>query len=95
MCLISSSEVIVTTNEQYGDDVLHGLQMITVRNYRLEKGRELQLPHKCVAIALYEDTLDVTSGCVLYQYTLTGTFIMKLFEDTTGSNTGSRHILLL
>ncbi|KAH3749350.1 hypothetical protein DPMN_183847 [Dreissena polymorpha] len=90
MCLISPSEVVVTTNGKSGDG---GLQIISVSNERLEKGSKLQLPHKCVGISHHEDALYVTSGCALYQYTLTGTVVKKLYEDTTGDNTGSGYIL--
>ncbi|KAH3749922.1 hypothetical protein DPMN_184437 [Dreissena polymorpha] len=90
MCLISPNELIVTTNEH---DDLHFLQMITVRNDKLEKGNKIQLPHRCVGIARHEGDLYVTSGTALYQYTRTGTLVKKLYEDTTGDNTGSGHIL--
>ncbi|XP_052235850.1 uncharacterized protein LOC127847759 [Dreissena polymorpha] len=86
MCMISPCEVVITTNEQNGDG-LHGLQMITVRNYRLQKGNKIQLPHNCVGIAHHKGSLYVTSGKALYHYTLTGTVIKKLYEDTIGSNT--------
>ncbi|XP_052235828.1 uncharacterized protein LOC127847747 isoform X2 [Dreissena polymorpha] len=87
MCLISPNEVVVTTNEKSSDGDLNCLQMITVRNGRLEKGRELQLPHWCVGIAHHKGDLYVTSGRALYQYTLTGTLVQKLYEDITGSDT--------
>ncbi|KAH3749878.1 hypothetical protein DPMN_184393 [Dreissena polymorpha] len=87
MCLISSSEVIVTTNETGNDDGLHGLQMIYVRINRLEKGWRLQLPHRCVGIAHHDEHLYVTSGIALFKYTLTGKLIKKLYEDTTRSDT--------
>ncbi|KAH3749951.1 hypothetical protein DPMN_184467 [Dreissena polymorpha] len=94
MCLISSSEVVVTMNENYKDDGLHCLQMINTKNGRLEMGRKLQLNHRCVGIAHHKDDLYVTSGTALYQYTLTGTLVKKLYEDKTNSNTGSGQILL-
>ncbi|KAH3749961.1 hypothetical protein DPMN_184477 [Dreissena polymorpha] len=61
--------------------------MITVRNNRLEEGRKLQLPQTCVGTAHHEGALYITSFTALYQYTLTGTLVKKLYEDTTGSNT--------
>ncbi|XP_052237735.1 uncharacterized protein LOC127849052 [Dreissena polymorpha] len=81
------SEVAVTTNESSSDDGLHGLHIISVRNDRLEKGRKLQLSHKCVGIAHHEDALYVTFGTALYQYTLNGNLVKELYEDTTGYNT--------
>ncbi|KAH3749963.1 uncharacterized protein LOC127847747 isoform X4 [Dreissena polymorpha] len=87
MCLISAREVVVTTNEASGIGGLHVLQVITVGNDRLEKGWKLKLPHRCVGVAHHEGDLYVTSGNALYQYTLTGTIVKKLFEDTTSSHT--------
>ncbi|XP_052235845.1 uncharacterized protein LOC127847755 isoform X2 [Dreissena polymorpha] len=61
--------------------------MITVRNDKLEKENKIQLPHRCVGIARHEGDLYVTSGRALYQYTLTGTLVKKLYEYTTGDDT--------
>ncbi|KAH3749873.1 hypothetical protein DPMN_184388 [Dreissena polymorpha] len=57
--------------------------MITVRNDMLEKGRTLQQQHRCVDVTHHEDALFVTSEKAVYQYTLTGLVIQKLYEDTT------------
>ncbi|KAH3850628.1 hypothetical protein DPMN_093052 [Dreissena polymorpha] len=89
MCLMSPSKVVVTTND--GD--IHGLHMIAFRNNVLQKGWKIQLPHRCVGIAHHPGALYVTCGKALYQYTLIGTLVKKLYEDTTGNNTGSGHEL--
>ncbi|KAH3749834.1 hypothetical protein DPMN_184349 [Dreissena polymorpha] len=91
LCLISSSEIVVTMNEKYirvrDEEPVHELQMISVKNNRLYKGWKLLLLYKSIGIANHEDDLYVTSGTALYQYTLTGTLVKKL-HDGIFKNTG-------
>ncbi|KAH3749055.1 hypothetical protein DPMN_183545 [Dreissena polymorpha] len=80
ICLITPSEVAVTV----GNDV----QFISVRNGQLITGRRFQLPHYVVGIAHHHGALYVSSGTALYHYTLTGTLVKKLYEDTGGGSRG-------
>ncbi|KAH3806106.1 uncharacterized protein LOC127834645 [Dreissena polymorpha] len=79
MCQISACEVVVTVHDW--------VQFISVNNVQLVKGRKLQFQHDCFGIAHHEGNLYVTSGTALYQYTLTGTLVKKIYEDTTSEFT--------
>ncbi|XP_052265753.1 uncharacterized protein LOC127868161 [Dreissena polymorpha] len=79
-CQITSSEVAVTLDTA-------GVQFISIRNGQLVNGRKLQLPHNAVGIAHQQGALYITSRTALYHYTLTGTHVKKLYEDTRGSCT--------
>ncbi|KAH3792039.1 hypothetical protein DPMN_145528 [Dreissena polymorpha] len=77
---ITSSEVAVAVNS--------GVQFISVSNGKLVNGRKVQLPHAAYGIAFHQGALYVTSGTALYLYTLTGSLVKKLYEDTHGRLTG-------
>ncbi|KAH3707802.1 hypothetical protein DPMN_067218 [Dreissena polymorpha] len=79
-CLITSSEVAVTVG--------NAVQFISVRNESLINGRRIQLQHAARGIAHHHGALYVTSGTVLYHYTLTGTLMKQLYTDTVGGNSG-------
>ncbi|KAH3796852.1 hypothetical protein DPMN_150427 [Dreissena polymorpha] len=79
ICQITCSEVAVII----GSDV----QFISVRNGQLITGRKFQLPHG--GIAHHHGKLHITSGSALYHYTLTGTLVKKLYEDTGGCDRGN------
>ncbi|XP_052267329.1 uncharacterized protein LOC127869077 [Dreissena polymorpha] len=79
MCQISTSEVAVTVDD--------GVQFISVNNVELVKGRKLQFQHRCSGIAHHEGNLYVTSYTALFQYTLTGTLVKQIYDDTTGGVT--------
>ncbi|KAH3869841.1 hypothetical protein DPMN_033012 [Dreissena polymorpha] len=81
ICQITSSEVAVSLS-------VGGVQFIFVSNEQLVKRRELELPHKALGIAHHQGALYVTSGKTLYHYTLTGTLIKKLYENTEYEYTG-------
>ncbi|KAH3853627.1 hypothetical protein DPMN_096158 [Dreissena polymorpha] len=80
ICLITPSEVAVTV----GNDV----QFISVINGQLITGRRFQLPHDVVGIAHHHGALYVISRTALYHYTLTGTLVKKLYEDTGDGSRG-------
>ncbi|XP_052220540.1 uncharacterized protein LOC127837456 isoform X1 [Dreissena polymorpha] len=80
ICQITSSEVAVTVNKN--------VQLISVINGQLVSGRKLQLPHAARGIAHHQGAVYVTSGTALYQYTLTGSLVKKIYEDSCGSTTG-------
>ncbi|KAH3720350.1 hypothetical protein DPMN_063247 [Dreissena polymorpha] len=74
ICQITSSEVAVTLDGA-------GVQFMSVSNRQLINGRQFQLPHAAVGIAHHKGALYITSRTALYHYTLTGTFVKKLYED--------------
>ncbi|KAH3850779.1 hypothetical protein DPMN_093252 [Dreissena polymorpha] len=75
MCLITSNEVAVTLEDA-------GVQFMSVSNRQLVKGRTLQFPHKAVGIAHRQGALYITSRTALYHYTLSGTLVKKVYEET-------------
>ena len=64
-----------------------GVQFVAVTNGQLVNGRKLQLPHAVAGIAYHRGALYLTSGTALYHYTLTGTLVRKLYEDTIRGST--------
>ncbi|KAH3801109.1 hypothetical protein DPMN_154754 [Dreissena polymorpha] len=74
ICQITSSEVAVNS---YKD-----VQFISVINGQLVNGRKVQLQHAACGIAHHQGSLYVTSGSALYHYTLDGSLLKKLYEDT-------------
>ncbi|KAH3840079.1 hypothetical protein DPMN_113521 [Dreissena polymorpha] len=80
LCNITSSEVAVIFNND--------VQFISVTNGQLVNGRKLSLQHAAIGIAHHQGTLYVTSGTALYQYTLTGLHVKKLYEDAGDYFTG-------
>ncbi|KAH3880348.1 uncharacterized protein LOC127877458 [Dreissena polymorpha] len=78
MCSIDSSLVAVIT---FGSSEIH---FIRVTNGRLVQDRTLNLQHNCSGIAHHHGNLYITSGTDLYQYTVDGTLLSKLNNDTTG-----------
>ncbi|XP_052256923.1 uncharacterized protein LOC127862031 [Dreissena polymorpha] len=79
ICQISECEVAVT--------VYDGIQFISVANLQLVKGRKLKFQHTCAGIAHHAGNLYVTSLTALYQYTLSGALVKKIYEDTTSAYT--------
>ncbi|XP_052220242.1 uncharacterized protein LOC127837321 [Dreissena polymorpha] len=75
ICQITSSEVAVTYDKN--------VQFISVRNWKLKKGRKFLLPHDAFGIAYHEGALYVTSSIVLYQYALSGSLVKKIYEDAS------------
>ncbi|KAH3880315.1 hypothetical protein DPMN_004227 [Dreissena polymorpha] len=55
-----------------------------VTNGRLVQDRTLNLQHNCSGIAYHHSNLYITPGTALYQYSLDGTLLSKLNDDTTG-----------
>ncbi|XP_052283874.1 uncharacterized protein LOC127880594 isoform X1 [Dreissena polymorpha] len=85
MCEITPSEVAVTLNGP--DTNTHEVQFITVNNRKLVMGKKLQLQHICGSIAFQQGDLYITSRTALYMYTLSGKFVSKMYEDTSGDMT--------
>ncbi|KAH3748997.1 hypothetical protein DPMN_183486 [Dreissena polymorpha] len=86
MCEITPSEVAVTLNGP--DTNIHEVQFITVNIRQLVIGKKLQLQHTCCGIAYHQGDLYITSQTALFMYTLSGKFVSKMYEDTSGSVTG-------
>ncbi|KAH3848840.1 hypothetical protein DPMN_091223 [Dreissena polymorpha] len=78
MCSIDSSLVAVITLES------SEIYFIRVTNGRLVQDRILKLQNNCLGIAHHHGNLFITSGTVLYQYTVYGTLLSKLTDDTSG-----------
>ncbi|XP_052260888.1 uncharacterized protein LOC127865044 [Dreissena polymorpha] len=83
MCSIDSSLVAVITFKS------SNIYFIRVTNGRLVQDRALNLQHDCSGIAHHHRNLYITSGTALYQYSLDGTLLRKLYDDTTGLLKGS------
>ncbi|KAH3851989.1 hypothetical protein DPMN_094478 [Dreissena polymorpha] len=83
MCLITPCQVAVAVNKH--------IQFVSVNSGQLVKGRRLQLQHDCAGVAHHQGDLYVTSGQALYKYTLTGTLVNKMYEDTSTYCTGNGH----
>ncbi|XP_052253921.1 uncharacterized protein LOC127860121 isoform X1 [Dreissena polymorpha] len=77
ICQITSSEVAVTFNKN--------VQFISVSNGQLVNGRKFSVQHYVKGIAHLKGELYITSGTALYHYTLTGSFVKKLYEDAGDS----------
>ncbi|KAH3851953.1 uncharacterized protein LOC127874844 [Dreissena polymorpha] len=80
MCVITPCQVAVAVDSC--------IQFVSVNSGQLMKGRRLQLQHDCKGVAHHQGDLYVTSsGQALYKYTLTGTLVNKMYEDTSNSLT--------
>ncbi|KAH3879462.1 hypothetical protein DPMN_003365 [Dreissena polymorpha] len=84
MCLITPSEAAVALGD-------HGVMFITVTQSKLVPGRRLQIQHDCTGIAHHEGDLFICSFTALYKYSLSGTLVCRLYEDTSASITGKNH----
>ncbi|XP_052259879.1 uncharacterized protein LOC127864229 [Dreissena polymorpha] len=80
MCLITPSEAAVALGD-------HGVQFITVTQSKLVPGRRLQLRQDCYAIVHHKGDLFICSYTALYKYSLSGTLVCRLYEDTSASVT--------
>ncbi|KAH3897761.1 hypothetical protein DPMN_021956, partial [Dreissena polymorpha] len=80
MCLITPSEAAVALGD-------HGVQFITVTQSKLVPGRRLQLRQDCYAIVHHKGDLFICSNTALYKYSLSGTLVCRLYEDTSASHT--------
>ncbi|XP_052256838.1 uncharacterized protein LOC127862015 [Dreissena polymorpha] len=84
MCQITPSEVAVTVYQ----NTTHGeVQFFSVNDGRLVKGRKLQLKHYCLGIAHNLQDLYLTSRNSLYKYSMKGTLLNKVYEDTSDDHT--------
>ncbi|KAH3792541.1 uncharacterized protein LOC127837167 [Dreissena polymorpha] len=86
MCNINLFEVAVTVSE-YDADALNGIHFLLVDNRKIIKIKTFKMDHVCRGIAYHNTDLFVTSGTALYQYTIDGRLVEKLYEDSSGDNT--------
>ena len=81
MCSIDSSLVAVAVH-------VNKVHFIRETKCQLVLDRILKFEHKCLGLAHQQGTLYVTSGTTLYNYTLDGTLVNKMYEDNSGQRTG-------
>ncbi|XP_052276295.1 uncharacterized protein LOC127875339 [Dreissena polymorpha] len=91
MCQILPNEVAVTLNDEKNNK--HEVQFIAVNNRQLVKENNLKFRHTCRGIAFHQGDLYITSRTALYKYTLSGTLVSKMYEDTSDQRTGKNHIV--
>ncbi|XP_052256056.1 uncharacterized protein LOC127861527 isoform X6 [Dreissena polymorpha] len=82
MCQVSSNEVAVTVDD-FND--VHQVQFITENKGSLIKCRKIRFEHICLGIACHQNDLFVTSRTALYHYTLSGSMVKKMYEDSSGT----------
>ncbi|KAH3891018.1 transcription intermediary factor 1-alpha-like [Dreissena polymorpha] len=76
MCKITPSEVAVAVKN-------FEVQFVSVNGGQLVKGRKLQFQHRCYGIAHNLQDLYLTSWKSLYKYSMNGTLLNKVYEDTS------------
>ncbi|XP_052221134.1 uncharacterized protein LOC127837789 isoform X1 [Dreissena polymorpha] len=82
MCSISSFEMAVTVSE-YRADALNGIHFLRVDGGKIIRKQVLKMNHVCYGIAHVDAEVFVTSGTALYEYTMDGRLVKKLYEDST------------
>ncbi|KAH3718411.1 hypothetical protein DPMN_061215 [Dreissena polymorpha] len=88
ICQITPSEVALAVN----DDTTHEVQFVSMHDLRMVMGTKLKFEHSGFGIARYRKDLYITSGTsgtALDKYTISGTRLSKLYEDTTAGATGN------
>ncbi|KAH3777676.1 uncharacterized protein LOC127845310 [Dreissena polymorpha] len=83
LCQTGTDMLAVALNEDIKGDK-HDVQYIFVKNDQLVNGKNLPMSHNCIGIAHHQGRLYITSGTALYHYTLAGSLVEKLYEDTSG-----------
>ncbi|XP_052248343.1 uncharacterized protein LOC127856280 isoform X2 [Dreissena polymorpha] len=88
MCQITSSEVAIAVDMKKTHEVL----FVSVNGVRLVKDRKLTFQHRCYGIAFNQkyNQLYLTTGTALYNYSISGVLLKKLYEDIAGDYTVSR-----
>ncbi|KAH3703998.1 uncharacterized protein LOC127859528 [Dreissena polymorpha] len=82
MCSIDFSLVAVALKN-------NSVHFIRVTNGRLVHDRRLKLQHTCNGIAHHQDNLYIASDTALYQYSVDGRLVSKMYEDLSGFSTVS------
>lgn len=84
MCNVTPNEVAVTVNTKR----THEVQFFTVTDGQLRKSRTLRFDHKCYGIAIYQRDLYIASNTELFKYTWEGTFVSKIYGNTSSEDYG-------
>ncbi|XP_052801663.1 uncharacterized protein LOC128232253 [Mya arenaria] len=88
MCHIAASEVAVAVDD---NKKAHKVQFIKVsQRGGLKKVRKFTTDHLCISIAYHQDQLYVGSKTALYQYTMDGDVVKKIYENMAGDVTVAR-----
>ncbi|KAH3848009.1 hypothetical protein DPMN_090345 [Dreissena polymorpha] len=82
ICHVDSHQVAAVHSSKY----MQKIQILTVGTGKLVKGMDHQLIHSCYGIAHHQCILYITSANALYQYTMTGTMVGKVYENTTNND---------
>ncbi|XP_052778417.1 uncharacterized protein LOC128215844 [Mya arenaria] len=84
MCHIDAKEVAVTLGDK-------GVQVITVAgNGTLNVSRKIQFPHFCLGISHHNGNLYIGALTAIYQYTMSGQLVKKIYEDKSAKITVNR-----
>ncbi|KAH3791920.1 hypothetical protein DPMN_145410 [Dreissena polymorpha] len=82
ICNISSVEIAVTVSTPLAD-ALNGVHLLRVDDGKIIRKQVLKLNHFCCGIAHIDAHLFVTSSNALYEYTMDGRLVKKLYEDNS------------
>ncbi|KAH3793231.1 hypothetical protein DPMN_146737 [Dreissena polymorpha] len=85
MCSISSVEMAVTVSKHEAD-ALSGIYFLRVDGGKIIRKQVLKMNHVCYGIAHVDAEVFVTSGTALYEYTMDGRLVKKLYEESSGQN---------
>ncbi|KAH3793210.1 hypothetical protein DPMN_146715 [Dreissena polymorpha] len=68
--------------------VSNGIHFLRVDGGKIKRKQVLKMNHVCYGIAHVDAEVFVTSGTALYEYTMDGRLVKKLYEDSTGPDRG-------
>ncbi|KAH3839029.1 hypothetical protein DPMN_112450 [Dreissena polymorpha] len=88
ICRIDSSLVAVAMD-------IKKIIFIKVTNLQLLIDRTLEFQHLCNGIAYHQGNLFITTDTALYQYTVDGRLVSKLYEDTMFGRTGNSYYMYI
>ncbi|KAH3844342.1 uncharacterized protein LOC127872766 [Dreissena polymorpha] len=83
LCGVTANEIAVIS-----DDVVHEVYLCRVADGQIQKNKNLTLQHKCIGIAFGTKSghLFITSGTMLYQYTLDGKRVKEIFNKKSNDS---------
>ncbi|KAH3809554.1 hypothetical protein DPMN_137927 [Dreissena polymorpha] len=67
---------------------------IRVTKLKLVKDTTMKLKHLCYSIAHHQGNLFITTNTALFQYTVDGRLVSKLYEDTSFEKTGNSYYIV-
>ncbi|XP_052779185.1 E3 ubiquitin-protein ligase TRIM33-like [Mya arenaria] len=80
LCHIAGYEAAVTLDDK-------SVHYITVAGSTLTVSRKMTFPHDCIGISHHNGNLYVGSWTAIYQYTMSGQLVKKIYEDNSASGT--------